>query len=237
MRGGWFDNFPSGMFRLWQGMTQHGKTEKARAGQKMLMGPWSHAEPTGTRMGDLDFGPSAYVAAIEEEKRWFDYWLKGIDNGVMDEPPLRLFVMGANEWRPESEWPLARTRFTPYYLRSAGRANSMNGDGSLSPDAPGDEKPDRYDYDPQRPVPSIGGNLSTAGWEWTTKGPDPLIPGPVDQRPIERRDDVLVYTSGELHEDIEVTGPLEVVLYAASSARDTDFTTRLVDVFRPVTRL
>ena len=231
IRCGWFDAYPDGTFRMWQGMTQHGKTEKARRSQKVLMGPWSHAEPDGTRLGDLDFGPDSYIQIIEEEKRWFDYWLKGIDNGVMDEPPIKIFVMGANEWRYESEWPLARTRFTPYYLHSGGRGNSLAGDGKLSPESPGEEEPDHYDYDPERPVPSIGGNLSTSSWAWSREGEEPIIAGPMDQRVIERRDDVLVYTSDELSEDLEVTGPLEVVLYAASSARDTDFTARLVDVY------
>ena len=230
IRCGWFDAYPDGTFRLWNGMTKHGKTEKARKSQKVLMGPWTHGEPTGSRLGDLDFGPHSYMEIVQEEKRWFDYWLKGIDNGIMDEPPIKLFVMGTNEWRFENEWPLARTQFTPYYLHGDGRANSVFGDGTLSSQAPGAEPADHFDYDPDRPVPSIGGNLSTASWAWSESGGDPIIAGPVDQRAIERRDDVLVYTSAELEEDVEVTGPLEVVLYAASSALDTDFTARLVDV-------
>ena len=230
IRCGWFDAYPDGTFRLWNGMTKHGKTERARKGQKVLMGPWTHGEPEDTRLGDLDFGAHSYIKIIEEEKRWFDYWLKGIDNGVMDEPPLKIFVMGTNEWRYENEWPLARTQFTPFYLHSGGRANSVFGDGTLSRHVPEDEHPDIFDYDPDRPVPSIGGNLSTASWPWSEAGDEPIIAGPVDQRVIERRDDVLVYTSDLLEEDVEVTGPLEVVLYAASSAPDTDFTARLIDV-------
>jgi putative CocE/NonD family hydrolase len=168
---------------------------------------------------------------VEEEKRWFDYWLKGIDNGVMDEPPIKIFVMGANEWRFEKEWPLARTLVTPYYLHSDGSANSLNGDGRLSLRKPAEEPADRYDYDPDQPVPSIGGNLSTVSWSWTETGHEVTIAGPVDQRVIERRQDVLVYTGEVLDTNIEVTGPVEVILYAASSAQDTDFTARLVDVF------
>ena len=231
MRCGWFDAYPPGMFRLWQGMRQHGKTELARNNTKILMGPWSHGDPTGTRVGDLDVGPSSLIYTADEDKRWFDYWLKGIENGVMDEPPIKIFVMGANEWRLENEWPLARTEFTPYYLHSDSGANSLSGDGRLSPEKPGEEPADRYDYDPDHPVPSVGGNLSTAGWGWTTTGHEPTVMGPVDQRTIERRDDVLVYTTDVLNDDLEVTGPVELVLYAVSSAPDTDFTARLVDVF------
>ena len=226
---GWYDAYPGSTFRNWRGMTEHGKTDRTRRSQKVLMGPWSHGEPTSSRMGDLDFGPSAYVQVNEEELRWYDYWLKGIDNGVMDEPPLNIFVMGANEWRFEQEWPLARTRYTPYYLHSNGRANTLFGDGTLSEEPAGAEPEDRYDYDPQRPVPSIGGNNSTG--LLTQWAEEPIVPGPVDQRSIERRDDVLVYTSAKLEHDLEITGPVEFVLYAASSARDTDFTVKLVDVF------
>ena len=231
MRCGWFDAYPDATFRLWNGMTKQGKSEKARRSQRVLMGPWTHGEPEGSRLGDLDFEPDSYKVILEEELRWFDYWLKGINNGVMDEPPIHLFVMGTNEWRTENEWPLARTRFTPYYLHGNGNANSVFGDGMLSPQKPGSEQPDRYDYDPEDPVPSIGGNLSTASWPWTEAGDNPIVAGPVDQRVIERRDDVLVYTSDALEESLEVTGPLEVVLYASSSAPDTDFTARLVDVY------
>jgi putative CocE/NonD family hydrolase len=126
--------------------------------------------------------------------------------------------MGENVWRDESEWPLARTRYTPYYLHSQGRANSLQGDGQLSAIAPAEEPPDRYVYNPNDPVPTGGGNTL-------------IIPmGVQDQRPIEARPDVLVYTSKPLAEPVEVTGPITVELYAASSAPDTDFTAKLVDV-------
>jgi len=210
-------------------MAEGGGSALARASQKAMIGPWSHGIPESSRMGEIDFGPDAFVDVARYEQRWYDHWLKGTDTGIMQEPPLRLFVMGTNTWRDEHEWPLARTQFTPYYLHSGGRANSLVGDGTLSPDEPSNEPPDRYDYDPENPVPSIGGNNSTA--TWTEKAEEPIIPGPVDQRPIERRDDVLVYTTPPLERDLEVTGPMEVVLYAASSGRDTDFTAKLVDVF------
>jgi len=138
----------------------------------------------------------------------------------MAEPPIKLFVMGENVWRYEHEWPLARTQFVPYYLHDH---------GSLTPEPPGAEEPDRYDYDPDKPVPTLGGNNST--WTWMKFAAEPIYPGPIDQRPLEGRDDVLVYTSPPLGDDLEVTGPLEMVLYAASSCVDTDFTAKLVDVY------
>lgn len=225
---GWYDAYAGSALRNWNSMTREGKTPAARQNQKVLMGPWSHEEPSGTCLGGYDFGPASDIRVQDEELRWYDWWLKGIDTGMAGEPPLRLFVMGTSEWRWEDQWPLAGTEFTPYYLHSGGRANSRFGDGTLSPDPPGDEPPDRFDYDPREPVPTQGGNLSIR--LMTQNAEEPILPGPVDQRTIERRDDVLVYTSPPLEEDLEVTGPLEAVLYAESSARDTDFTVRLIDV-------
>ncbi|HEX5503551.1 MAG TPA: CocE/NonD family hydrolase, partial [Thermomicrobiales bacterium] len=144
--------------------------------------------------------------------RWFDHWLKGLDTGLLAEPPIKIFVMGANVWRDEQEWPLARAVDTPYYLRA---------DGRLSPQAPGDEPPDRYAYDPADPVPTRGGA--------TLMTPD-YPPGPYDQRPTEARPDVLVYHTPPLERDTEVTGPITVHLWATSSAPDTDFVARLTDI-------
>ena len=149
----------------------------------------------------------------------------------MEEPPIHPFVMGTNHWRYEHEWPLARTEFTPYYFHSQGQANSSNSDGTLNLERPTAEPTDQYQYDPEKPVPSIGGNLSTASWPWTEQGENPIVAGPVDQRTLEKRPDILVYTSSPLEKDLEVTGPLKVVLFAASTASDTDFTARLVDVY------
>lgn len=224
----WYDPYVDSMFRMFNGMRERGYSEKARKNQKIYVVPWTHHIPEGSKLGDLDFGSQAYVDLNQEDLRWFDYWLKGIDTGIMDEPPIKLFVMGRNEWRFEYEWPLARTVFTPYYLHSQGRANSLNGNGTLTPDQPGDEQADHFDYDPATPVPTLGGNNST--WTMMKFAAEPVYPGPLDQRVIERRDDVLVYTSPVLDSDLEVTGPIQTVLYAASSAVDTDFTAKLVDV-------
>jgi uncharacterized protein len=228
-QGGWYDPYAGGMFRMWNGMRQTGMTESARNSQKIVIGPWTHSEPASSRLGDIDFGPQAQIDFPELELPWFDYWLKGIENGIMEEPPIKIFVMGENRWRHEHEWPLQRTRFVKYYLHSNGRANSVYGDGRLSDDAPATEPVDRFDYDPENPVPTVGG-VHSLGY-MVQNFPEPILVGPVDQRPITRRDDVLVYSTPPLPHDTEVTGPLEMVLYAASSARDTDFTVSLVDVY------
>jgi putative CocE/NonD family hydrolase len=154
---------------------------------------------------------------------WFDQWLKSKDTPVMSRPPVRIFVMGANRWRDEHEWPLARARMTPFYFASNGRANTLSGDGSLTARSPRIAKPDRFEFDPQHPVPTAGGS--------TCCNPKVFPWGPMDQRAIERRSDVLVFSSPPLKEDLEVTGPVQVVLSAATSAPDTDFTAKLVDVF------
>jgi putative CocE/NonD family hydrolase len=146
--------------------------------------------------------------------RWFDHWLKGTETGPLDEPPVKLFVMGANVWRDEEDWPLARAVDTSFYLREGSR---------LSLETPIAEKPDRYDYDPADPVPSMGGPFGGASSGYAA--------GPFDQRPIESRADVLVYTTLPLDRDTEVTGPIWVHLWATSSAPDTDFVARLVDIY------
>ena len=175
------------------------------------MGPWTHNLPSIAVAGEMNFGWAATLSIEDLQLRWFDYWLKEIDNGLMDEPPVRLYVMG-DGWRDEQEWPLARTQYVPFYLHSGGRANSLEGDGWLSRDPSGSEPTDIFLYNPQNPVPTIG-----AG-------------GVYDQRPVERRLDVLLYSTLPLPEPIEVTGPVTVILYASSAALDTDFTAKLVDV-------
>ena len=236
---GWFDAYPAAAFRGFAGMRKHARSEEIRRSQRILVGPWPHAISRSSRTGEVDFGPDAVIESLEGllghnapdhlALRWFDYWLKGIDNGIMNEPPVRIFVMGANVWRDEHEWPLARTQFTNFYLHSQGNANSLHGgDGALSVTSPGeDESPDQYSYDPENPVYERGGNFS---YSIAGVGGSSELSGPFDQRPNERRDDVLVYTSEPLTEDLEVTGPLTCKLYISSSAPDTDFVVRLVDV-------
>ena len=231
---GWYDVFLQGGLNSFMGMTAGARTEKARRSQKIIVGPWIHSLgghyqkviPRGslTVTGDVDFGPNVLVDLHAEEVRWMDYWLKGIDNGIVDEPRVKVFVMGANRWREADEWPLPETQYTPYYLHSGGGANSLFGDGGLGATTPESEPPDRYVYDPEHPVMTIGGSTCCA------EEAIPVSMGPRDQRPNEYRPDVLVYSTGELERDVEVTGPVKMVLYASSGARDTDFTAKLVDV-------
>ena len=220
--GSWYDAFQYDTMTMFSGMRNAATSEQARRAQKLLMGPWGHllpyAVPTSQGTGEIDFGPEAMIELHAIQCRWFDHLLKGIPNQVLDEPPIRLFVMGENRWRNENEWPLARTRYTNVYLRSGGRANSLRGDGALAFDSPGNEPSDRFVYDPAQPVPTRGG---------TTLG---LRLGVFDQSEIEQREDVLVYTGAPLSQDLEVTGPIVLKLYAASSAPDTDFTAKLVDL-------
>jgi len=213
---GWFDDGygQPGALLNFLGMKKNGKTKEAREGQKLIIGPWTHCNPT-TKAGDIDFGPEAAIDLNELVMRWFDFWLKGIDNGILSEPPIKIFVMGSNRWRYEQEWPLARTEYTPYYLHSLGGANSLNGNGTLNQRAPASENPDFYIYDPSNPVTDFHFEES----------------GPRDQRPIEIRNDVLVYTSEPLAADLEVTGPITAEIWASSSAKDTDFVVKIMDVY------
>ena len=219
--GGWYDIFLAGTLKNYTGLRRQARTEAAREAQKLIIGPWIHG-PTNTDKsiaGEIDFGPEGARNINELRLPWFDHWLKGRPTGILEEPPVTLFVMGRNQWRAESEWPLPDTRYANYYLRAgaSGSVESLN-DGSLSADAPsGDEPPDSYNYDPENPVPSIGGN--TLG----------IPAGPVDHRSVDAR--CLTYTSPPLEAELEVTGPVTAVLHASSSALDTDWIVRLEDVF------
>lgn len=217
---GWYDNLLHEGFKCFAGWKSQARTPQARAQSRLLVGPWTHSQiGSAAPFGDVDFGPQAAVDIPGEHLRWYDQRLRGIDTGIDAEGPVRLFVMGANAWRSEREWPLARTRYTRFYLHSRGRANSLFGDDGLSPETPQDEPVDSFTYDPEDPVPTLGGQSMFID-----------NTGPRDRRPLERRDDVLVYSTLPLAEDLEITGPVELVLYAASSAPDTDFTATLVDV-------
>ncbi len=216
--GGWYDLFLKGTLASYTGMVENGNTEEARQGQMLIVGPWPH-DVNRQKTGEIDYGPDAVIDVDGLERRWFDYWLKGEANGILDEPRVRIFVMGENRWRNENEWPLARTEYTKHYFHSQGHANSLNGDGALSVEEPDQQPADSYVYDPSDPIPTVGGSNMT------------VTPGAFDQRKVGRRDDVLVFTSAPLEADLEVTGPITVTLYAASSATDTDFTAKLIDVY------
>ena len=219
--GGWYDLYARQGFTNWSGLRREGRTPEARQ-SRLIVGPWPHALSLSTRTGDVDFGVNSLVDLEALELRWLDYWLKGIDTGIAKEPPLKLFIMGINEWRDEHEWPLARTEWQKWYLHSNGSANTVIGDGALSPEPSGQESPDRYVYDPEYPVPTRGGNNCCS---------PQIVPwGPYDQRCLEMRSDVLCYTSAPLATDLQVTGPIMLTLYAATDCRDTDWTAKLIDV-------
>jgi putative CocE/NonD family hydrolase len=220
--GGWHDLFLKGSIKNYTGLQQGAATSEARVGQRLIVGPWAHA-PTSRegKIGDVVFGKAAVLDHTATALKWFDYSLKGMNNEYSSGAPVRLFIMGDNVWRDEQEFPLARTRYTKYYLHSTRGANSLNGDGVLSTTSPAAERADGFDYDPQNPVPTIGGRLCCG---------QAMPPGPADQRPNESRADVLVFSTPALAEDTEVTGFISLELYAATSAVDTDFTALLVDV-------
>ncbi len=223
--GGWYDIFMGGTIRNFTGMRSNGGSEFARRGQRLIIGPWVHGGLPTQVAGEVDFGARASAGRFGLEERvfrFYDHWLKGEDNGLMDEKPVQIFVMGVNEWRGEDDWPLERAENVKFYLHSQGKANSLNGNGSLSPESPGHEPPDTFVYNPIDPVPTAGGGLCC--------DPGLFAPGAFDHRAIEAREDVLVYSTRPLEEDVEVTGPVTVTLYATSSAVDTDFTAKLLDV-------
>lgn len=220
--GGWHDLFLKGSIKNYIGLRQQASTAEVRAGQRLIVGPWAHAptSPAG-KIGDVVFGKDAVLDHPATALKWFDYSLKGIKNEYSSGAPVRLFIMGDNVWRDEQEFPLARTRYTKYYLHSTKGANSISGDGGLSVTAPAAERKDEFDYDPKNPVRTIGGRLCCG---------QAIPPGPADQRPNESRSDVLVFSTPPLTEDTEVTGFITLQLYASTSAVDTDFTALLVDV-------
>ena len=224
--GGWYDYYPSEMIANWK------KMSAVNANHRLLIGPWGHhhgLEPTPDGQRAVDFGPDSGLDPLKIYLAWFQRVFKNQPAADgLGERPIRLFVMGRNQWRDEDEWPLARTRDVNYYLHSGGRANTFTGDGRLSLASPKTEPADRYDYDPANPVPTRGGNHSIGPWNDAYK--DLIWCGPCDQRPNEARPDVLVYTTDPLPADLEVTGPVVLKLWAASSAPDTDFVGRLVDV-------
>jgi putative CocE/NonD family hydrolase len=215
--GGWYDFYGEGTTRNFAGIRRHGGPN-ARAAQQLVMGPWVHGLG-GRSAGQLDFGENAVMGMDGLYKRFLDRWVKGDPNGAESDAPVRIFVMGANAWRDETEWPPARAVETPFFL-GGGTANSLYGSGSLErAPASGGADCDRFLYNPENPVPTLGGPAYNA--------PN----GPTDHTPVERRDDVLVYTGEPLAAPLEVTGVIQAVLYVSSDCPDTDFVMRLCDVY------
>ncbi len=223
--GGWYDIFLGGTLENFTGMRRDGGSEAARAGTRLLVGPWAHGSTYGQYPdhGFEQFGGEDRIDLDEHQLRFFSTHLCPGERGLDADPPVRLFVMGLNRWRDEDEWPPARTRDAAWFLHSDGDAGGAG--GTLSPARPGEEAPrDSYVYDPADAAPTLGGPTSLPGRFLQTNA------GPQDQRDVEERPDVLVYTSDVLEEPLEVTGPLSLVLWAATSARDTDFVAKLCDV-------
>ena len=220
--GAWYDIFLGGTLRNYVRLKTEAGTEAARRGQRLEVTVGGHAGG-GRKIGAVDFGEKLPKDDDDAMLRWYDWLLKGQANGVEKEKPVKIFVMGRNEWREEDDWPLARAKSTRYYLHSAGAANGLSGNGVLNSAAPAEEKADQYIYDPSDAVPTIGGPLCCQAL--------PTGIGPQDQRPAEERHDVLVYTTAPFPKDTEVTGPVSLDLYVSTSAVDTDFTGKLVDVW------
>ncbi len=221
----WYDIFLGGSLRNYQRLKTEGGSDAAKHGQRLVVYVGGHAGGSNYRkVGAVDFGEKLPIDEDEMTLRWYDSIFKGLANGVEREKPVKIFVMGKNEWRDEEDWPLARAKSTRYYLHSTGGgANGLTGNGTLSTAAPAEEKADQYVYDPNDAAPTIGGPLCC--------GALPTGIGPQDQRPAEGRADVLVFTTPAFAQDTEVTGPVTLDLYASSSAVDTDFTGMLVDVW------
>lgn len=214
LMAGWYDPFLPTQLADFQQIRAQATPPVAEA-TRLVIGPWTHANtvtfPNGSRPRNYRF------ESIGPSLPWFDQQLKGAAETAYPSPVL-IYVMGRNTWREEATWPLPRTRYTPYYLHSSGRANTLNGDGILSLEPPGEEASDRFVYDPQNPVPSAGGAML---------GPNAGIQ---PQNAVEQREDVLVYTTPPLAEAIEVTGPVQLRLQVSTTAPHTDFTAKLVDV-------
>lgn len=224
---GWYDILLKPTLENFSGMREKAANDRAKNQQKLMIGPWAHSI-FKSNIGERFFGIQASEDWIDLKEsltelhlRWFDQWLKEKNTSITDEAPVKLFVMGTNEWRDEQEWPLARTQYMPFYLHSDGGANTNSGNGRISWQPPADERADTYSYDPEHPVPTYGGATMFAGSP---------APGPLDQRQIEERDDVLVYTSDPLVESLEVTGPVTLKLWVQTEGKSTDFAAKLVDV-------
>jgi hypothetical protein len=235
---GWYDSWGTQVANI--NYVELRRTKKSL--QRLIIGPWIHSSENLSYAGEAQFTDDAALDLTAFHLRWFDHWLKGVENGVDHEPPVRIYVMGGGDshktpegrifvgghWRDEKEWPLARTAPIPYYLHAK---------GVLSPEKPTEDQPITYQFDPRNPVPTIGGNVSSQGTL--------MFQGAADQRcrldfwlcsdskPLSARNDVLVFQTPPLASDIEVTGRLIVKLWASSDALDTDFTAKLVDVYPP----
>lgn len=225
--GGWYDIFVAGTIENYARLRREAATPAARDGQRLVVGPWAHGNLSDV-IGAVEFGPDAAEAVLDMtglHLRFFDRHLRGVASTGRDEARVRLFLMGANTWIEEPDWPVPGVVEERWTLHSGGAAATAAGDGRLAPDAPGqDEPPDTFRYDPADPVPSLGGATFLPG---LTVG---LRTGAHDQREVEARPDVLVYTSDPLDQVLDVIGVVRAELVFATDAPSTDVTAKLVDV-------
>jgi uncharacterized protein len=222
--GGWYDLLLKGTLENYRRMRAAGGSERARSRTRLLIGPWAHGTTYGAYPDHRfpEFAGEDRIDLAALQIAFFGEQFSGSERAAVPDRPVRIFVMGANRWREEADWPLQRAQEQRWFLHSDGDAGG--GGGELSPEPPAGEPPDSYVYDPNDPAPTLGGPTSLPAAMMRTNS------GPMDQRRLEERPDVLTYSSAPLAEPLEVTGPLTVVLFAATSARDTDFVAKLTDV-------
>jgi putative CocE/NonD family hydrolase len=226
---GWYDDLTHETLLNFTNMRKQSRSDYARRWQKLLIGPWGHGIRTDPKYDEMDFGPQMTTDSRALHLHWYDYHLKGVQNGLDKEAPIRIYVMGENVWRDEQEWPLSRARATRFFLHSDGGANTRMGDGKLSEKAPLEESSDKYVYDPRFPAPTYGGHGSGGGG--ITPDSAFSIHGPMDQRAVQQRNDVLVYSTDPLTEDLEVTGAIDLNLFFSTDVPDTDFFATISDVY------
>lgn len=214
--GGWFDFSLNVSLSCFTGIQKNGLSERCRKGQRLIVGPWGHWTVGEQKIGEIDFGPEAVFNWEDTRLQWLDYWLKGIDNGFMDGPNVRVFLMGENRWVDFETWPPTEARYEPMYLReSSGRNHTSLNDGRLSFEMPDKvEKADDFVYDPENPIPSLARDIDAL---------------PADYRTLE--EGMLTYTSDVLEKPLTIIGPVKTILHGMSSARDTDWVVRLCDVW------
>jgi len=220
--GGWFDHLTRGQFDAYRNIRDRGATDSARHGQRLLIGPWGHTNtgntgPDHRRYGEWDFGPEADLSVLAHELQFFDFHLKDLDNGYTAQPNVKVFLMGENRWLALEDWPPPEATTQSWYLASGGSANMRIGDGVLSPETPQGSAADTYLYDPSDPVPTRGGPIY-----WGNE-----FLGPIDQRPLLERPDILYYRSERLSQPLAVVGPISLELFVSSRAEDTDFVAKL----------
>jgi hypothetical protein len=220
--GGWFDHLTRGQFQAYRAISDRGATERARGSQRLVIGPWGHSRGGQREYGEWDFGPAGALNFADYRQRFLDLWLREIDDGITEEPPVRLFLMGENRWIGLEDWPPPEAETHELHLSSGGGAIGLGGDGRLTREATADEGADTFSYDPDDPVPTHGGQIY---WGMSDVGMSEA--GPVEQRQILSRDDVLYYRGERLTGPLRVVGEVELDLWLASDAEDTDVIAKL----------